>query len=479
MREFRRWLKRMAVRLFVIALVLVLVVYGVRTYFNTVGTRELARATARLDREEAGWRLDAIESARAGTMPPPDQNSGPIVLEAAGLIAPEHNKEWSAWRSSESWTVRAVSPHLPREEFQAEMAIHKGSTAKARQIARGLKRSAMGYYPLTMERNPYMTLLPHCQKAREVAALLEYDALLCAVGKDPDCGIEAAHAALNVGRSIGDEPFLISQLVRLACCRLSTQSAMQVFAWGEPRKGLAELQTAYRAEADVPFLLNGLRGERAGLHQMFERLESGELGYKDLIIHGVRKEGPAQEAAFFLYKGLLPGDHAKALEILSAYIAAAKLPHHEQRAALDAIPIPPGPPDDFRYIITRLLIPACGKVAEASLRARAELLAASAAIACERFRIANGRWPKDLDELPKDLLPEIPIDPFTGTPFSYRRLDDGIAIYSVGDGDANAARRRIENKDPLAGLGVGFRLWNPESRRQPPLPDSATIAMPP
>ena len=377
-------------------------VFGLRVYFDRVGTRELDRATARLDAQEAGWRLEAIESERARAVPPPEANSAPLVLEAAELFAPERNKEWSTWRSSEPWTIRFVSPHLPNDEFQTGMKDHKESTTPARAIARRIRQFPRGQHPLVMQQNPYMTLLPHVQKAREVAALLEYDALLSALENDTEAGLDAAHAALNVGRSIADEPFLISQLVRLACCRLSTQSAMQVLAWGEPRKGLAELQAAYRAEADVPFLLNGLRGERAVLHEMFAGLESGELGYKDIVIHGVQKEGPAQEAAFYLYKGLLPGDHAKALEVLSAYIAAAKLPHHEQCAALEAIPIPPGPPEDFRYIITRLLIPACGKVATAALRTRAELLAASTAIACERYRLQHGRWPESLEELPKE-----------------------------------------------------------------------------
>ena len=246
------------------------------------------------------------------------------------------------------------------------------------------------------------------------------------------------------------------------------QSAMQVLAWGEPRQGLAELQAAFCAEADVPYLLNGLRGERAALHQLFKGLESGELGYEDLVIQGVQKSGPAHNAVFYLYKGLLPGDHAKALEVLSAYIAAAKLPPQEQQAALQAIPIPPGPPEDFRFIVTRLLTPACGKVAMASLRTRAELLAASTLIACERYRQARGHWPEYLGEIPKDILADTPIDPFTGISLVYRRLPDGIAIYSVGEIDAATARRQVDYNDPMAGLGIGWRIWDPAARRQPP-----------
>jgi hypothetical protein len=119
-----------------------------------------------------------------------------------------------------------------------------------------------------------------------------------------------------------------------------------------------------------------------------------------------------------------------------------------------------------------LLVPACEKVATAGIRNRAELLCASTAIACERFRLAKGRWPGDLAEIPKEILPEVPLDPYTGGPLRYHRFVDGIAVYSVGDGDPNTARQQLENKDPLAGLGLGCRLWDPDKRGQPPLPET-------
>src|SRR5438876_11774909 len=101
-----------------------------------------------------------------------------------------------------------------------------------------------------------MTLLPHVQKARELVVLLEYDASLAALEGDPDRGIRAARAGLVIARSIGEEPFLISQLVRIACARIAVQSAIQVLAWGQPTEGLAELQAELRNEADLPWLLS-------------------------------------------------------------------------------------------------------------------------------------------------------------------------------------------------------------------------------
>jgi len=441
-----------------------------RWQVGRVGERKLKVAVAGIDAEEPGWRLEEIEAARERAAPPPDQNAASIVLRVADLISPEREKDWNTWRNSEAWSGRVLSPHLPPDKFREGLAAHKDATAPARLLARDIQRFPAGYYAFSFSENPYMTLVPHLDKARKAAALLEYDALLAAVENDPDGGIVAAHAALNVGRSIGDEPLLISQLVRIACGRISTQTAAQVLAWGSPKRGLAELQAAYRAEAEEPWVLHGLRGERAALHRTFAGLESGKLTADDLATLGIQKPGTVHNAAFQLYKGFLPGDHAKALEILTAYITAAKLPPHEQRAAFSAVPIPPKPPEDFRYIVTRLLVPACEKVASAGIRNRAELLCASTAIACERFRLANARWPVDLAEIPKEILSEVPLDPFTGGPLRYHRFEDGIAIVSVGDGDTKTAQRQFQDKDPLAGLGIGCRLYDPAVRGSPPLP---------
>src|SRR5262249_12093808 len=134
-------------------------------------------------------------------------------------------------------------------------------------------------------------------------------------------------------------------------------------------------------------------------------------------------------AAFRAYRAFIPGDLAKTLEIMSKYIEASKLPHHEVLPALKLIEIPKGPPEEFRYILTRLLLPATERVAEAGLRVRAELLAAATGIACERFRRKHGRWPNDPAELVPGYLPAVPLNPFDGKPITYRTFPDRIAVY--------------------------------------------------
>jgi hypothetical protein len=57
------------------------------------------------------------------------------------------------------------------------------------------------------------------------------------------------------------------------------------------------------------------------------------------------------------------------------------------------------------------------------------------AIAVERFRLAHGRLPENLNELVPQFLSAVPIDPFDGQPLRYHRLAKGYVIYSIGSDD--------------------------------------------
>jgi hypothetical protein len=462
--------KRCAVGFLVFVGVLALIVWGGRAHYHRVGTERLNAVSAKLDTEEPGWRLDAILARRQQQAPPPGRNAADLVVAVGDQVAPERNKLWAAWRQAEGFQERDRSNHRLPPEWVEHLDKMREHTAAVREQARSLRGLTAGYYPLTVGDNPYMALLPHLSKAREVAALLEYDALLASANGDPDTAIRAAHAALNVGRSIGDEPTLISQLVRIACDHIAAQAAFQALAWGKARQGLPELQAAFTAEADEPWLLHGLRGERGSIDRTFAGLASGKLTSEDFVVLGLQTPGPLDHAAFRLYKAFVPEDHAAALRILSEYIAAARLPHHEQAAALAAVQFPPRPPDDFRYLGTNLLLPACAKVGDASLRCRAQLLAAACLIACERFRQARGRWPESLEELPKDLLPGgVPLDPYDGKPMRFERHDDGVTVYSIGPQRSLPAQKPTE-LGPFTIHGVGWKLWDPDQRGLSPKP---------
>jgi len=61
------------------------------------------------------------------------------------------------------------------------------------------------------------------------------------------------------------------------------------------------------------------------------------------------------------------------------------------------------------------------------------LRCAVAAVAIERYRLAIHHWPEHLEDLVPQYLGKVPTDPFDGQPLRYRRLADGVIIYTVGE----------------------------------------------
>ena len=59
----------------------------------------------------------------------------------------------------------------------------------------------------------------------------------------------------------------------------------------------------------------------------------------------------------------------------------------------------------------------------------------------------------------------MPADPFTGGPLRFRRLDDGIVIYSVG-ADRKDDGGDLGPSQNKSGKDIGFRLWDVSQRRQ-------------
>ena len=88
-------------------------------------------------------------------------------------------------------------------------------------------------------------------------------------------------------------------------------------------------------------------------------------------------------------------------------------------------------PNIFGKLLVSLMLPACEKVHERSVKVRTEINMTRTFIAVQRFLRDNGSWPSSLGDIrSKELLADDPVDLFDGTPVRYSR-DKGI-LWSVG-----------------------------------------------
>lgn len=474
---WKRWLKRTIVAVILVLALRTAWLVGEREWLRAQGEKGYAAAVAETDQTDPDWRWDALNAKRA--KPPVGKNGAELIPRITELMPKDWGKELNDPEKAEQ-----VANSPPNVRFPPELialARRDLTTAKpAVDLARTFQDYPGGHREYVLARNPLDTLLPDVQNTRNATYLLRWDVVIAVEDGNAELAAWDLIAMLNVSRSLGDEPFLISQLVRIATRAIATRSLEWALAQTlQPDDRLAALSAAWAADADAPLLLYGLRGERAVSNVMTERLQEGRLTLRDVTGNGGTPSMLSFESlGWWIYKGRLPGDRAYMLRWFNLAIDAAKLPIHEQPAAVNALPIPPA--DDMNLILSRLFLPAANKVADASWRSTAEMRCTVVGIACERFRLKHGRWPKELAELSADLLPGgVPLDPFDGKPLRYRRLDDGVVIYSIGPDGADDEGTITRDKPNAPGTDIGFRLWDPEQRHKPAVQPGDGDAIPP
>jgi hypothetical protein len=408
-------------------------------------------AETEASRISPGWRLEEIEAARAT----PLRNSAHCLADTADLLPPGWRSLMGKPADDDLKLGGAIAAHAPGKCLTAETIgpMRKAVNAVTPAVvhARALANQPEGRYRIVWEPDVFSTRLPHIEKLRDVATLLIYDALLWLDDRDIDEALNSCLAVLNAGRSIGDEPLLVSQLARTRIvdnvCRLTEH----VLVHGEPSDAaLAELGRVLDREQAEPRLWWALRGERAAFDCFFACAEDGEFTAEELRkITGQPGFSPTGLTGPSLVPGGATIARAAVLRYLSKAVEIAKLPPEQQLGALTKLeatvkhlPMMTGP-----------FVPALGQAFTAFHRVAARLVCSSAALAAERYRLARGEWPSSLDRLVPALLPHLPTSPIDGKDLRYRPVADGVTISPVDNGDA-------EHQN------MGFRLWNAPVRQR-------------
>ncbi len=465
-RRRRRWLLLLLVPLTAVA--------AAWLYLYFASDLRLKRVLAETDRLDPHWRFDDIQAARALI---PDEENGALTVIAVKAKGPGRWPEWEIGpgnRADDAASdLDAVLRHLkPNEELtpadRSAMREEMERAAPALQLARRLADQPRGRFPIVYSRNYVSTMLPNIQDARDTARMLQYDAMFRAQSGDLDGSAVSCRALVNNARSIGDEPNLIAMLVRMAIRAIAAGQAERTVGLGEPPPDLlAALQKAMEEEADVPLFLIGLRGERAGDDLFMQSLQDGTTSvaqFKGLTAGPAARSGSWLDPNDLLYlPGTVTASRAALLDRMNKLIEISKLPVEEQAAPLAELRA------EMRKepFLIRELMPATEKVHMADHRTQALLRCAAAGLAAERYRRRHGRWPDGLADLTGEFLSAVPRDPFDNKPLRYRKDEEGVIIYSVGqDGkDDGGDRATLNTYKP--GTDVGFRLWDVDKRRRP------------
>jgi hypothetical protein len=425
----------------------------------------LERAVAETDRLDPHWRMADLLKHRKEI--PDEHNAARKADEVIRLLPVGWGNTGPGQTRVE---IRLVGDLIalpldaePDDEQVELMQTVLDPVAQAVQSARELAGMPEGRHEIIPARNPLETPLKETQQTRTAARLLLLDAYRRVHEGDAEGGVESCRALLNTARAIGDEPFLPSQLVRLANDGSAIRAIERVQSQGEPSDtALAGLQSALAGEAETPWMLIALRGERAMFFDLVEKLASGELTAADLSSEDPgsdRGREPASWATPDFYRH----NQALGLERLNRAIEIAQEPLPDwtrlwQRWQAEIRP-PDDPAENRADTIVSLLLPEVSFFAQAEVGARARLRAAVLLTASTRYKLAHGNWPEAASDLVPEFLAEVPADPFTGDPMRLVQRDGDLVAYALGTDRADdGGNLHPMNESTIEGFDVGAQL---------------------
>ena len=466
-----RWVRRVGLGLLATFLLVVSGFFVLRYNMHRKGVHRLETITAHLDATDPRWRYDDLDADR-GQMPD-DQNGALLVPRfkaALGLTRID------ASRPDKSGLYDGIRPnHELDDEGAAALDRALDGNGAALAVALSFRDRPRGVRRYVLKPDVIGTLMLDVQDTRQMATALDLEAEWLARDGRHGSALQLIPIMLNAARSIDAEPFIISTLVRSGIDNVTVRRVERALALGVPKGGLAEVQTALLREADADVCWVGLRGERATMDRLFTNIETGALP-PDFVARFVIGIGGRTSASSMIsrahawaHEPYFPTDHATYLETVTRAMEVRRLPEHQQRAAMSHIP----KPANKRWeVLTREVLPAFERLHEMSLRHKANLRCAGVAVAVERFRQLNGRWPDALEEIPSDILATVPLDPFDGQPLRYLRREDGVTVYSIGQDEVdNGGNVPDKFADQLvAGYDIGCRLYDVHHRGRPALP---------
>jgi hypothetical protein len=263
-----------------LVLVVVVVVFAIGQRWQNA-RREVAEAVADADRLDPGWRFEDMEAQRQ--LPPPERNSALQVLKVKSLLP----RGWPHLPPDPNGKIPAVEEEpqagtleplrLLDEQYAGWLREALTRARPALDQARKLADMPEGRYPITWADDVDSTPCPWSDAFYPVESLLSLDGQVRSQDGDSDGALRDGLAILNVGRSLGEEPFYGGTRYRLGC-RFRTAGAIErTLAQGQPSDAaLASTQEALRDEDAVPLFLPYFRGDRAITHRFLAQVDDGK-----------------------------------------------------------------------------------------------------------------------------------------------------------------------------------------------------------
>lgn len=378
----------------------------------------------------------------------PEENAAEAVLD---IWVDEQGDYWQEWRSTGKFERERdsgeVDPNLPflgttggdalpwpEIKLEAARAFVASRHERNQKVRVALDRS-QARYPLDYTRG-FATSLPHLAEVKRELASYKVDTFLAIQeGRTADA-MDSLEQMKRMTLTLKDEPFLISQLVRIACTAITLNGIEQLVSWQslEPAQ-LKRLSTLVDDLQLGNACYQSMLAERAGGLSVF-RMSAGELDAIGSGVPGGGGTGASVALGLLRITGISGADQRLMLSAFDQILplttnltptSVARISNVMDDTVAQARNFPP-------KIFTGMFLPAFAKAAAKFQRIESERRLTLIALSIEAYRLEHGgSLPENLELLEAMKLGEQFSDPFANEPIKFQPRSNGYLLYSVGE----------------------------------------------
>ena len=389
----------------------------------------------------------------------PDEQNGALVyreiFKLDALLGEKYSRlyKYFPYQGIGKWE------NVPKEEKKkvTDLIFHNPEFAKLYQLLE--KASQMECLFLTEKdyqkdlNTIAKNLLPHLSELRSCARLLAAKAKIEAENGNIDKALHTTLTGLRTSKSLSNEPVLISQLVKIAMESIALRTMEEVINKGEANLNLYQtLLSEIANERKNTLSKDALKGEFVifGLPGMFRNRKLAKETLADFEKKFAQmSEKEKEEVKKHFGDSGVSGDTKKSMlkfmdeywnEEISVYIETMfkMIPltgksYWEGKGKIDELARNLQKMPVKKAVLTKQLLQALIRAYTQEAKLDALLGAAEIGIANRIYRLKNGKFVDNLNQLTPEILSSLPLDPFTGKDYIYKKKDKGFIVYSVGE----------------------------------------------